>query len=169
MLIAESKYHSCVTQDDLLKHHSFCQILLWSYHMPVTLTTLFLFQASQVLELALHLEKTVINLKIDALRMWNVVLVGTACGNLLTLIDNAYGYPESRQSIKHGQYLETVEWEFAENEPNAEPAKGLTSKEATTAEATFQPPPAKRRKQLPQADKCKLQLAGAVIPTWAIS
>ena len=137
--------------------------------MLVTLTTLFLFQANRVLELALHLEKTVINLKIDALRMWNVALVGMACGNLLTLIENAYGYPESRQSIKHGQYLETVEQEFAENEPDAEPAKGLTSKEAATAEATFQPPPAKRRKWLPQGpDKCKLQLTGAVIPTTMI-
>ena len=77
--------------------------------MLVTLTALFLFQANQVLELALHLEKTVINLKINALQMWNVALVGMACGNLLTLIENAYGYPESRQSIKHGQYLETVE------------------------------------------------------------
>ena len=27
MLIAGSKYHSSVTQDDLLKCHSFCQIL----------------------------------------------------------------------------------------------------------------------------------------------
>ena len=101
--------------------------------------------------------------------MWNVALAGTACGNLLTLIENAYGYPESRQSIKHGQYLETVEWEFPENAPDTEPAKGLTSKEAATAEATFQPPPAKRRKWLPQGpDKCKLQLAGAVIPTTTI-
>ena len=125
----------------------------------------FLFQANQVLELALHLEKTVIDLKIDALRMWNIALAGTACGNLLTLIENAYGYPESRQSIECGQYLETVEWEFVENEPDTEPAKGLTSKEAATAEATSQPPPAKRRKRLPQGlDKCKLQLTGAVIP-----
>ena len=101
--------------------------------------------------------------------MWNVALVGTACGNLLTLIENAYGYPESRQSIKHRQYPETVEWEFAENAPDAEAAKGLTSKEAATAEATFQPLPAKRRKQLPQGpDKCKLQLARAVIPTTMI-
>ena len=137
--------------------------------MLVTLTTLFLFQANRVLELALLLEKTVIDLKIDALRMWNVAFAGTVCGNLLTLIQNAYGYPESRQSIDHGQYLETVKQEFAENEPDAEPAKGLTSKEAATAEATFQPPPAKRRKQLPQGpDKCKLQLAGAVIPTTMI-
>ena len=79
-----------------------------------------------MIELALHLEKMVIDLKIGALRMWNVALAGMACGNLLSLIENAYGYSESRQSIEHGQYLETVGWEFAENEPYAEPAKGLT-------------------------------------------
>ena len=44
----------------------------------------------------------------------------------------------------------------------------MTSKEAAIAEATFQPPPAKRRKRLPQGpDKCILQL-GAVIPTTTI-
>ena len=101
--------------------------------------------------------------------MWNVALAGTACGNLLTLIENAYGYPESKQSIKHGQYVETVEWEFAENEPDAEPAKGLTSREVATVEATSQPLPAKMRKQLPQGpDKCKLQLATAVIQSTMI-
>ena len=72
--------------------------------------------------------------------MWNVALAGMACGNLLTLIENAYGYPESKQSIERGQYLETVEHEFAENEPDTEPAKGLTSKEAATVEAESQPP-----------------------------
>ena len=107
---------------------------------------LFLFQANQVLGLALHLEKAVIDLKMDALRIWNVALAGTACGSLPTLIENAYGYPESKQSIEHGQYLETVEQEFVENEPDAEPAKGFTSKEVATVEATSQPPPAKRRK-----------------------
>ena len=54
-------------------------------------------------------------------------------------------------------------------EPDAEPAKGLTSKEVATVEAISQPPPTKRRKQLPQGpDKCKLQLAVAVIPTTTI-
>ena len=135
----------------------------------VTLTILFLFQANWVLELALHLEKTVIDLKMDALRMWNIALAGMAYGNLLTLIKNAYDYPESKQSIKHGQYLETVEWEFVENEPDVEPAKGLTSKEAETAEAASQPPPAKKRKWLPQGlDKSKLQLVATVIPTTTI-
>ena len=86
-----------------------------------------------------------------------------ACGNLFTLIKNAYGYPDSKQSIEHGQYLKTVECEFVENEPDAELAKGLTSKEAATVEAESQPP-AKRRKRLPQGpDKCKLQATIAVI------
>ena len=129
----------------------------------------FSFQANCILELALHLEKTVTDLKMDALKMLNVALAGTACSNLLSLIENAYGYPESRQNIERGQYLETVEWEFVENEPDAEPTKGLTSKEATTAEAASQPPPAKRRKHLPQGpDKCKLQLAMAVTPSTTI-
>ena len=45
----------------------------------------------------------------------------------------------------------------------------MKSKEAATAEDTLQPPPAKRRKRLPQGpDKCKLQLAGAAIPTTMI-
>ena len=104
---------------------------------------LLLFQANRVLELALHLEKTVINLKMDALRMWNMALAGMVCGNFLTLIKNTYGYPESQQSIEQGQYLKTVEHEFVENELDAELAKGLTSKEAATAEAESQPPPAK--------------------------
>ena len=109
----------------------------------MTLTILFLFQANQVLELALHLKKTVIDLKMDALRMCNVALAGTACGNLLTVIKNAYSYPKSKQSIECGQYLETVEHEFVENELDTELAKGLTSKEAATVEAESQPPPAK--------------------------
>ena len=69
----------------------------------------FSFQANHILELALHLKKTVIDLKMDALKMWNVALAGTVCGNLLSLIENTYEYPESRQSIEKGQYLETVE------------------------------------------------------------
>ena len=67
----------------------------------------FSFQANCILELALHLKKMVIDLKMDALKMWNVALAGTACGNLLSLIKNVYRSPESRQSIERGQYLES--------------------------------------------------------------
>ena len=55
-----------------------------------------------MLELALHLEKSVINLKMDALQLWNIALASTACGNLLNLIENAYGYPKSKANIERG-------------------------------------------------------------------
>ena len=45
------------------------------------------FQANHMLELALHLAKLVINLKMDALWLWNIALAGTACGNLLNLTE----------------------------------------------------------------------------------
>ena len=93
------------------------------------------------------MEKTVINLKIDALQLWNIALAGTACGNLLSLIEDAYGYPESKESILRGEYLETVEREFPENAPDAKPAAGLVSKEATDAEASGgRAPPVKCRR-----------------------
>ena len=129
----------------------------------------FSFQANCILELALHIEKMVIDLKMDALKMWNVTLAGTVCSNLLSLIKNVYRYPESKQSVERGQYLETVEQESTKYEPDVEPAKGLTNKEAATAEPASQPPPAERRKCLPQGpDKCKLQLATTIIPSTMI-
>ena len=53
-----------------------------------------------MLELTLHLEKSVISLKMDALRLWNITLAGTTCGNLLSLIENSYGYPETKASVE---------------------------------------------------------------------
>ena len=93
-------------------------------------------QANRLLEFTLHLEKSVIELKIDALHMWNIALAGTASGNLLSLIENAYGYPESRESILRGQLLETVKREFTENDPHVEPATSMITKEKDVAEAS---------------------------------
>ena len=65
----------------------------------------------------------------DVLRLWNITLAGMVCGNLLTTIENAYGYPESRESKKQGLYFETIEHEFTKNAPEAKPATGLVAKE----------------------------------------
>ena len=75
------------------------------------------------------MECSVINLKMDALRLWNIALAGMACGNLLTTIENAYGYPKLRESKEQGLYFKTIECEFTENAPEAEPATGLVAKE----------------------------------------
>ena len=71
------------------------------FHVKFQLTNSTLcFQANRILKLALHLEKTVINLKMDALWLWNIALTGTVCGNLLNLIENTYGYLETKASIE---------------------------------------------------------------------
>ena len=74
-----------------------------------------------------------------------MALAGTASGNLLSLIENAYGYPESKDSILCGQFFETVERDFMENEPNVEPAAGMVSKEADAAESLGELVPPKKK------------------------
>ena len=103
-----------------------------------------------MLELALHLEKSVINLKMDALWLWNIALASTACGNLLNLIENAYGYPTSKASIERGSYLETVKREFAENVSDVELASGIMTKEADVTEMHGEAPHQKEGRKVPK-------------------
>ena len=93
----------------------------------------------------------------DALQLWNIALASTVCGNLLSLIENAYGYPESKASIEQGSYLETVDQDFAENNPDVEPTSGIITKETDAAESqTSALPPKRRKKCLQGPDKVKL-------------
>ena len=64
------------------------------------------------MELALHLESKVIALKQDALRLMNVALAGTACGQLLSVMEFAFGYPESQESKDRAQQFEELEQKF---------------------------------------------------------
>ena len=119
-----------------------------------------------MLELTLHLEKSVINLKMDALRLWNIALASTTCGNLLSLIENSYGYLETRASVEQGSYLETLDRDFVENTPNVEPIGGTITKEADAAKSLSSAPPPKRRKKCSQGpDKVRLAKAAPIIPS----
>ena len=70
------------------------------------------------MELALHLESKVITLKQDALQLMNVALAGTACGQLLSVMEFAFGYPESQESKDWAQQLEELEQKFdSDNDP----------------------------------------------------
>ena len=73
------------------------------------------FQSTCTLELTLHLENKVIWLKQDALRLMNIVLVGTACGQIFTLFKFAFAYPESKESKECGKQLEELEHHFDTN------------------------------------------------------
>ena len=57
----------------------------------------FFFQSTRTLELALSLEAKVICLKKDALHLFNLALVGCACGALVNLFEATYGYPETEE------------------------------------------------------------------------
>ena len=73
------------------------------------------FQSTCALELSLHLESKVIQLKQNALRLMNIALVGTACGQILTLFEFAFGYPESKELKECGKQLEELEHHFDTN------------------------------------------------------
>ena len=73
-------------------------------------------QSTLTLELTLHLEQKVIKLKQDALRLMNVALAGTACGQILSLFEYAFGYPESKESHEWRKELEELERHFEMDE-----------------------------------------------------
>ena len=107
----------------------------------------------------------------DALRLWNIALAGTACGNLLTTIENAYGYPKSKESKEQGLYFKTIECEFTENAPEAEPATGLVAKEVAEEQerSSSSVPPKKECKKSSQSpDKLKLKLATPIFPSMTV-
>ena len=105
----------------------------------------------------------------DALWLWNIALASTACGNLLNLIENAYGYPESKACIERGSYLETVKREFAENVSDVELASGIVTKETDVTKVHSEAPPAKRRKKSSQGlGKCKLAQAIPMTPSTTV-
>ena len=102
------------------------------------------------MELALHLESKVIALKQDALRLMNVALAGTACGQLLSVMEFAFGYPESQESKDQAQQLEELEWKF-ESDNDSPAYEDAVTKEQDVQDAAAQfadttEPQAKRKR-----------------------
>ena len=82
-----------------------------------SLTHLFpLFQSTRTLELTLSLESKVIHLKQDALRLFNLPLVGCACGALVDLFEATYGYPETEEQKTRAREFEQLKRQFSDAE-----------------------------------------------------
>ena len=94
-------------------------------------------QSTQTLELTLHLEQKVIKLKQDALHLMNVALAGTACGQILSLFEYTFGYPESQESKERGKELEELERHF-ETDKESIQEEFTVSKAEDAAEAAAQ-------------------------------
>ena len=59
-----------------------------------TIQTL-LMGANHLLDFSLSMEKTIIDLRQSTLLTYNIALGGQACGKLLDLLENIFGYPET--------------------------------------------------------------------------
>ena len=94
-------------------------------------------QSTCTLEPALHLEQKVIKLKQDALHLMNVALVGTMCGQILSLFEYTFSYPESQESKDWGKELEELERHFETDEESLE-EEFTVSKAEDAAEAAAQ-------------------------------
>ena len=93
--------------------------------MPfLSLTHLFpFFQPTRTLELALSLEAKVICLKQDALHLFNLALVGCACGALVNLFEEVYGYPETEEQKTRAREFEQLEHQFSDVEDEVQVLK----------------------------------------------
>ena len=100
----------------------------------------------------------------------NIALAGTACGQILTLFEFAFGYPESEESKTRGQQLEELESHFIDDEPSTK-EDTENEKEAATQ---FDPdvPRAKKRQFGQCCDKLKdlvpLHKAMPIIPSTSV-
>ena len=126
-------------------------------------TVLFLlsFQSTHTFELTLHLEQKVIKLKQDALQLMNITLVGTACGQILTLFKYAFGYLEIQESKKRGHELEELECHFKTDEESPDNEDTISKAEdEQDAAKQFKGAPPKSKKW--HFGKCKDDLRGLV-------
>ena len=95
-----------------------------------TIQTL-LMGANRLLDFSLSMEKTIIELRQSTLRTYNIALGGQACGKLLDLLENIFGYPETQAS----KDFEAALWPYSLLDPEHEPEveKATDSDQAGTS------------------------------------
>ena len=99
----------------------------------------YLVGANRLMEFALSMEIEIINLKKEALRMYNIALGGATCGKLLRILEDVFGYDESDESKQAGREAESVGHDFSKD--NVEPS------------TSGEPEGALKRAATPSADK----------------
>ena len=78
--------------------------------------------ANRLLDFSLSMEKTIIDLRQSALQIYNIALGGQACGKLLDLLENIFGYLETRASKDFEAALQPYSLLDPEHEPKVEKA-----------------------------------------------
>ena len=59
--------------------------------------------ANKLLDLSLSMEKIVLDIRQSALQTYNIALGGQACGRMLKILEDIFGYEESPKSVQCGE------------------------------------------------------------------
>ena len=130
--------------EECLKQIQDLQIAHWgTEHVGIlqedTIQTLIM-GANRLLDFLLSMERTIIDLCQSALQVYNITLGGQACGKLLDLLENIFGYPETKANRDFEASLQPHSLLDPEEEPEVEAAIRTTDKPrpsgSTGAEAT---------------------------------
>ena len=110
--------------EDCLKQIQDVQIAHWgTEHVGIlpedTIQTLIM-EVNRLLDFLLSMERTIIDLRQSALRVYNITLGGQACGKLLDLLENIFGYPEMKASKEFEVMLQPSSLLDPEVEPEAD-------------------------------------------------
>ena len=119
-------------------------------HQEDTIQTLIV-GANRLLDFLLSMERSIIDLHQSALRVYNIALGGQTCQKLLDLLENIFGYPETKASRDFEAALQPPSLLDSEEEPKAEMTVVTSDVEPSGSQATdVEPEQAKHH-----ALKCK--------------
>ena len=109
---------------------------------------------NKLLDLSLSMEKIMLNIRQSALQTYNIALGGQACGRMLKILKDIFGYEELPESVQRGETQtptpsdsesETEEGPVSDTPTPLAPKSSAGSSKATGEQAIVQHcPPLKR-------------------------
>ena len=120
---------------DILRCIQELQLKHWGYkdvgHLPEDTIQQLILRANGILNVALTLEHEVINLKQQGLRLWNIAIGSHACGRMLQMLEDIFGFLESAESKLFDQNLVPESETPEELPPEVETGESPSSTETT--------------------------------------
>ena len=126
----------------------------------------YLVGANRLMEFALSMEIEIINLKKEALQMYNIALGGAACGKLLRILEDVFGYDESVESKQASREAESVGRDFSKDnvEPSTSGEPEGVLKRAATPSADEPPSKKAHTEGIKGDDICSIKMRSLLPP-----
>ena len=139
---------ACIIGADILHQMQELQIRHWGHEdigcIPEDTMQQLILGANRILDVAISLEKEALTLKQQGLHLWNMAIGGQACGRMLQILEDIFGFPEPADSVAFGQTLqpkvdipEDLPPEAEEEDPG--PSKQTFPSQPTSATIQVQP------------------------------